>query len=58
MAEPIAYPNGIHNLTIGGTMSNPAHIHGNFDELRVSLGVLPVDKFMRIFPTSTLFLVR
>ena len=54
----INYPSGVHTLSIGGTSNNPCHIHGNYDELRVSEGVLPTDKFMRIFPTSTVLLVR
>lgn len=43
---------------VAATYPAHPHIRGNFDELRVSEGVLPTDKFMRIFPTSTMLLVR
>ena len=58
LTTPINYLDVVNTLSIGGTSSNPCHIRGNFDELRVSEGVLPTDKFMRIFPTSTVVLVR
>ena len=58
LTTPINYLDVVNTLSIGGTSSNPCHIRGNFDELRVSEGVLPTDKFMRVFPTSTVLLVR
>ncbi len=58
LTTPINYLDVVNTLSIGGTSSNPCHIHGNYDELRVSEGVLPTDKFMRVFPTSTVLLVR
>ena len=54
----LAYPSGNHTLSIGGTGSNPAHIRGNFDELRVSAGVLPVSAFLRAQPNGTIVIVR
>ena len=54
----INYPSGVHTLSIGGTSNNPCHIHGNYDELRVSEGVLPTSAFLRAQPTSTVLLVR
>ena len=54
----LAYPSGNHTLSIGGTGSNPAHIRGNFDELRVSAGVLPVSAFLRAQPNGTALIVR
>ncbi|MBO7688373.1 MAG: hypothetical protein J6V72_18470, partial [Kiritimatiellae bacterium] len=56
----IVYPAGAHTFSIGGTgtTASPAHIHGNFDELRVSGGVLPVSAFMRAQPNSTMLIVR
>ena len=54
----LAYPSGNHTLSIGGTGSNPAHIRGNFDELRVSAGVLPVSAFMRAQPNGNILIVR
>ena len=58
LTTPLNYLDVVNTLSFGGTSSNPCHIRGNFDELRVSEGVLPTDKFMRIFPTSTMLLVR
>ena len=37
---------GAH-LVLGGSGSSTAFVHGIFDNLRVSAGILPVDKFMR-----------
>ena len=54
----INYPSGVHTLSIGGTSTNPAHIHGNFDELRVSGGVLPISAFLRAQPNGTMVIVR
>ena len=54
----LAYLSGNHTLSIGGTGSNPAHIRGNFDELRVSAGVLPVSAFLRAQPNGTMLIVR
>ena len=54
----INYPSGVHTLSIGGTSNNPCHIHGNYDELRVSEGVLPVSAFMRAQPNVTMLIVR
>ena len=54
----LAYPSGNHTLSIGGTGSSPAHIRGNFDELRVSAGVLPVSAFLRAQPNGTMLIVR
>ena len=54
----LAYPSGNHTLSIGGTGVNPAHIRGNFDELRVSAGVLPVSAFLRAQPNGTMLIVR
>lgn len=54
----LAYPSNNHTLTIGGTSNNPCHIHGNFDELRVSAGVLPVSAFLRAQPNGTIVIVR
>jgi len=54
----INYPSGVHTLTIGGTSNNPCHIHGNYDELRVSAGVLPVSAFLRAQPNGTIMIVR
>ena len=34
------------------------HIHGNYDELRVSEGVLPTSAFLRALPNGTMFIVR
>jgi len=34
-------------FTIGGTGNAGAYIYGTFDQVRVSAGILPVDKFMR-----------
>jgi len=54
----IDYPTGVHTFSIGGTGASPANIHGNFDELRVSDGVLPTDKFMRAQPNGTIMIVK
>ena len=54
----INYPSGVHTLTIGGTSNNPCHIHGNYDELRVSDGVLPTSAFLRALPNGTILVVR
>ena len=54
----INYPSGVHTLSIGGTSNNPCHIHGNYDELRVSEGVLPTSAFLRAQPQSTMLIVR
>ena len=54
----INYPSGVHTLTIGGTSNNPCHIHGNYDELRVSEGVLPTSAFLRALPNCTMVIVR
>ena len=54
----INYPSGVHTLSIGGTSNNPCHIHGNYDELRVSEGVLPTSAFLRAQPNSTMLIVR
>jgi hypothetical protein len=46
-------------LTIGGTGVAGAYIYGTFDQVRVSAGILPVDKFMRHeLPAGYFFLVR
>ena len=46
-------------LTIGGTGVADAYIYGTFDQVRVSAGILPVDKFMRHeLPVSTMLFVR
>jgi len=58
LSTPIHYQESENTLTIGGTLSNPAHIHGNFDELRVSDGVLPTSAFMRAQPNGTVMIVR
>ena len=56
----IVYPAGAHTFSIGGTgtTASPAHIHGNFDELRVSEGVLPTSAFLRAQPQSTMLILR
>ena len=54
----INYPSGVHTLSIGGTSNNPCHIHGNYDELRVSEGVLPTSAFLRAQPNGTMVIVR
>ena len=54
----INYPSGVHTLSIGGTSNNPCHIHGNYDELRVSEGVLPTSAFLRALPNGTMVIVR
>lgn len=54
----INYPSGVHTLSIGGTSNNPCHIHGNYDELRVSEGVLPTSAFLRALPNCTMVIVR
>ena len=38
--------------------AHPRTINGNFDELRVSRGVLPVESFMRALPDGTILVVR
>ena len=58
LESPINYLNTVNTLSIGGTGSNPAHLRGNFDELRVSEGVLPVSAFMRAQPNGTMLIVR
>jgi len=46
-------------LSIGGTGVAGAYIYGTFDQVRVSAGILPVDKFMRHeLPCSTVITVR
>ena len=46
-------------FTIGGTGNAGAYIYGTFDQVRVSAGILPVDKFMRHeLPCSTVITVR
>ena len=58
LSTPIRYRDNINTLTIGGTTATPAHLHGNFDELRVSEGVLPTNKFMRAQPNGTIMIIR
>ncbi len=58
LESPLNYLNTVNTLSIGGTGSNPAHIRGNFDELRVSAGVLPVSAFMRAQPNGSILIVR
>ena len=58
LSTPICYRDNVNTLCIGGTTVNPAHIHGNFDELRVSEGVLPTSAFLRAQPNSTMLIVR
>ena len=58
LSTPIRYRDTVNTLTIGGTTATPAHIHGNFDELRVSEGVLPTSAFLRAQPNSTMLIVR
>ena len=58
LTTPINYLLAVNTLSIGGTTTNPAHIRGNFDELRVSRGVLPVESFMRALPDGTILVVR
>ena len=58
LESPLNYLNTVNTLSIGGTGSNPAHLRGNFDELRVSAGVLPVSAFMRAQPNGTALIVR
>ena len=46
-------------LTIGGTGVAGAYTYGMFDQVRVSAGILPVDKFMRHdLPGGTVLFVR
>lgn len=46
-------------LTIGGTGVAGAYIYGIFDQVRVSAGILPVDKFMRHeLPAGAFIFVR
>ena len=46
-------------LTIGGTGVAGAYTYGTFDQVRVSAGILPVDKFMRHdLPGGTVLFVR
>ena len=46
-------------LTIGGTGVAGAYIYGTFDQVRVSAGILPVDKFMRHeLPLGSFLFVR
>ena len=46
-------------LSIGGTGVAGAYIYGTFDQVRVSAGILPVDKFMRHeLPVGTTLFVR
>ena len=56
--SPLNYLNAVNTLSIGGTSTNPCHLRGNFDELRVSRGVLPVSAFLRAQPNSTMVIVR
>ena len=59
MADTVIwYPSGVHTLSIGGTSNNPCYIHGNYDELRVSEGVLPTSAFLRALPNCTMVIVR
>ena len=58
LTTPINYLDAVNTLSIGGTSSNPCHVRGNFDELRVSEGVLPTSAFLRAQPTSTMLIVR
>ena len=58
LESPLNYLDTVNTLSIGGTGSNPAHIRGNFDELRVSEGVLPTSAFLRAQPDSTILIVR
>ena len=58
LSTPIKYEESVNTLSFGGTTANPAHIHGNFDELRVSEGVLPTSAFLRAQPNSTMLIVR
>ena len=46
-------------LSIGGTGVAGAYIYGTFDQVRVSAGILPVEKFMRHdIPGGTVLIVR
>ena len=58
LTTPINYLSTVNTLSIGGTATNPAHIRGNFDELRLSEGVLPTSAFLRCLPNGTVFIVR
>lgn len=58
LTTPINYLATVNTLSIGGTSSNPCHIRGNFDELRVSEGVLPTSAFLRAQPNGTMVIVR
>ena len=58
LSTPIKYEESVNTLSFGGTTANPAHIHGNFDELRVSEGVLPTSAFMRALPNRTILMIR
>ena len=58
LESPLNYLDTVNTLSIGGTGSNPAHLRGNFDELRVSAGVLPVSALLRAQPTGTMVIVR
>ena len=58
LESPLNYLDTVNTLSIGGTGSNPAHLRGNFDELRVSAGVLPVSALLRAQPNGTMVIVR
>ena len=58
LESPLNYLDTVNTLSIGGTGSNPAHLRGNFDELRVSEGVLPTSAFLRALPNCTMVIVR
>jgi hypothetical protein len=58
LTTPINYLDVVNTLSIGGTSSNPCHVRGNFDELRVSEGVLPISAFLRAQPNGTMVIVR
>ena len=58
LTTPIDYLATVNTLSIGGTTTNPAHIRGNYDELRVSEGVLPTSAFLRAQPNGSIMIVR
>lgn len=45
-------------LEIGGTGNNVALVHGSYDEIRITAGVLPPEKFMRRGRPGFMFICR
>ena len=45
-------------LEIGGTGNNVALVHGSYDEIRITAGVLPPEKFMRRGKPGFMFICR